>query len=71
MATDDLITSAEAAEILVVDRSTLTRWSDPRLRDSERRLTPIRTLNGLRGPKLFRRSDVDRLAAELASERAS
>ena len=69
--TDQLITSAEAAEILGVDRSTLTRWSDPRLRDDERKLTAVRKLDGLRGPKLFRRTDVEALAAELAAERAS
>jgi hypothetical protein len=63
--TDDLVTSAEAARILDVDRSTITRWSDPRL--SDRRLIPVRKLDGLRGAKLFRRADVEALAEQLAA----
>jgi len=59
-ATDDLIGSAEACQILQIDRSTLSRWVkfgdvDPAMRLSER------------GAMLFRRADVERLAAERSS----
>ncbi|HEY9371473.1 hypothetical protein [Streptomyces sp.] len=71
MNTPDLITSAEAAEILGVDRSTLTRWSDERLRPEERKLTPVRQLPGRTGTKLFDRSDVEVLAGELSESRTA
>jgi hypothetical protein len=71
METTEEITGVEAAEILGVDPSTVSRWSDDRLKPEERKLTAIRRLRGERGYKLFLRSDVEALAAELAGERAS
>jgi len=68
--TDDLITSAEAATILDVDRSTLTRWSDPKVPDAERRLTPVLRAPGSTGAKFFRRADVERLRDEMAEATA-
>lgn len=59
----DLITSAEAADILGVDRSTLSRWSDEKLRGEERRLDFERLSSGA---KLYSRADVERLRDELA-----
>jgi hypothetical protein len=71
METTELVTGVEAAEILGVDPSTVSRWSDDRLKPEVRKLTAVSRLRGERGYKLFRRTDVDRLAAELAGERAS
>jgi hypothetical protein len=66
--TPDLIGTVEAAEILGVERSTITRWSDSRLKPEERRLTVALRLGGPTGAMLFRRADVEALAAELAGE---
>jgi hypothetical protein len=65
--TQDLIGSTEAAEILGVDGSTLSRWTDEKLKPEARRLTVAFRLPGPTGAKLFRRSDVEALAAELAA----
>lgn len=65
MATTDLIPTVEAAELLGVKRSTLTRWVQ------SGRLDEAMKLPGETGARLFRRSDIDRLAAELAAEAAS
>jgi predicted site-specific integrase-resolvase len=58
-----MVTSAEAADILGVDRTTLSRWSDERLRDDGRRITHIRLASGA---KLYRRADVEKLRDEMA-----
>lgn len=57
---DDLIPSVEATEILGVGRSTLTRWVQ------SGRLPEAVKIPGTTGARLFRRSDVERLAEELA-----
>jgi len=67
--TPDLVGSVEAAEILGVDPATVSRWSDERLQPEHRRLTIALRLPGQTGAKLFRRSDVEKLAAELAEVR--
>lgn len=60
--THDLLTTAQVAEITGKDRSTVTRWV------AADKLTPaIRTPGGA---LLFRRSDVERLAAERAEARS-
>lgn len=71
MAEDWLIGSKEAAEILGVDAATVSRWSSELLKPEARRLTVALRLPGQTGAKLFRRSEVEALAAELAGERAS
>lgn len=53
--TNDLISSIEAAELLGVGRSTLTRWVQ------SGRLTEAMKLPGDTGARLFRRSDVEAL----------
>ena len=57
----DLIASADAAQALGINRSTLSRW----VRDG--RITPELRGTGLRGPMWFKRSDVERLADEAAA----
>lgn len=57
---DDLIGSAEATELLNIDRSTLTRWTHAG------RITPATSLPGRTGARLYRRGDVEQLADELA-----
>lgn len=52
------IASAEACELLGIDRSTLTRWV------ASGRLTPAFKAPGLRGAYFFHRADVERLARE-------
>lgn len=47
-----LIGAAEAAEILGLERSTLTRWIQ------RKRITPLTQLDGKRGAYVFDRSDV-------------
>lgn len=54
----NLVTAAEAAETLGVDRSTLTRWAQAG------RITEHIKVPGLRGPRLFERAEVERVAAE-------
>lgn len=67
MSQDDEITTAEALAILkLTDRSTISRWVQIG------KLTPARRLPiAHHGAFLFRRADVEALAAELAEERAS
>lgn len=69
MSTSDLVTGVEAAEILGVDPSTISRWSDERLQPGARKLTPVRQLRGKTGSKLFLRSDVEFLRDRLARQR--
>jgi len=66
----DLIGSQEAADILGVEVSTISRWSDDRLQTEDRRLTPVMRLNGKTGAKLFLRADVERLRDKKAEASA-
>jgi DNA-binding transcriptional MerR regulator len=61
----DLVSGVEAASILGVDPSTVSRWSDERLQPAARKLNHVTRL-GKQGAKLFRRADVERLRDELA-----
>lgn len=63
----DLVTGVEAAEILGVDDSTVSRWSDDRLQPEARKLTAVIRLRGPRGIKLYRRADVETLRDERAA----
>lgn len=67
----DLITGTEAAEILGIDRSTLTRWSDPKLSPQHRRIEPVMAIGrgNKYGPKLYDRADVEALRDELTTQR--
>lgn len=58
MEASDLITTTEAAELLGVGRSTVTRWVD------DGRLTPARKLAGLRGAWLFDRDTITKAAGK-------
>lgn len=58
---DELISTAEAAEILRRDVRTIHRWVE------SGRLTPAYKAPGIRGVRLFNRSDIDTLAGELAA----
>lgn len=62
----DLIGQTEAAEILGVDPATVSRWSSELLKPEARKLQVVHRLPGKTGAKLFRRSDVEALAAQLA-----
>lgn len=66
-----MIGSAEAARLLEVDTSTVSRWSDERLKPNARALTPVKKLGGKRGPKLFARADVEALRDELKRQDAT
>lgn len=57
----NLLTSAEVAERLYIDRSTLTRYVQAG------RIVPKLRGTGVRGQMFFDPADVDRLALELAS----
>ena len=57
----DLLTTAQAAEIVGRSVPTVNRWA------AEGILTPAQKLPGLRGAYLFRRSDVEALSQETAS----
>lgn len=61
MAHGELIGTAEAADILGVDRSTITRW----IRSG--RLAPRLQLAGRTGALLFSRTDVEALAEDDAA----
>lgn len=63
-ADDELIGAAKAAEILGVDRRTLSRWA------REGRLDVPAQLDGRTGARLFRRADVERLRDALAARAA-
>jgi hypothetical protein len=65
---DELIDSRTAADILGVDLSTLSRWSDRRLPAGWRPLTPVHRGRGPSGAKLFKRADVEALRDQLARE---
>ena len=54
----DLVGSVEAAAIIGVDPSTITRWVE------KKRLTPIAKAPGRYGAFLFTRTDVQRLARD-------
>lgn len=58
----DLVSAAEACQMVGVDRSTLLRWA------KSGRLRPAMQVgSGKTGAYLFRRSDVKRLAAKSAA----
>jgi excisionase family DNA binding protein len=53
----DLIGSAEACQLLGIDRATLSRWV------ADKRITPAHALPGRTGARLFHRRDITDLAA--------
>ena len=55
---DDVINASEAAQLLGIDRSVLTRYS------TAGKLTPVKKFPGTTGAYLFLRTDVLALAAE-------
>lgn len=59
--TETLIGSAEACDVLGIDRSTLSRWV------ALGHIAPALRLPGQTGAHLFDRADVERLARERAS----
>lgn len=65
----ELVGTTEACQILDVDDSTLSRWSDERLQPDARKIEVALRLHGRTGAKLFRRSDVEALAERLRKER--
>ncbi|SDU42145.1 MerR family transcriptional regulator [Jiangella alkaliphila] len=71
MGSDDLITSTQAAEILGVDRATVSRWSDDRLKPEARKLHVAKQLPGQSGARLFDVNDVHALRARLDAEKAA
>jgi hypothetical protein len=60
----DRVTSAQAAKILGVDHSTMSRWSS----GPDPRLTAVEQLPGPTGPKIFLLADVTALAAKRRKE---
>lgn len=58
---EDLIGSADAAEKLNIDRSTLSRWA------TAGKITPALRGAGSRGEKFFHTNEIEALAAELAA----
>jgi excisionase family DNA binding protein len=56
-----IVGTDEAARILEVERSTVTRWAQAGT------LTPAYKMTGLRGAYVFARADIDALKAERAS----
>lgn len=65
MSTPDLIGTVEAAEIIGVERSTLSRWV------ASGRITPAMQLQGTTGAMLFHRADAVALASALADGEAA
>lgn len=61
----DLLSTVEAAAIIGVERSTLSRWID------SGRIAPALKLPGINGAHLFARSEVDRVAASYEAERTA
>lgn len=59
---DDVIGSSEATQILNVDKSTLSRWVASGL------ISPLKQFPGRTGAMVFRRADVEKLAAERAAQ---
>lgn len=64
----ELVTQTQAAEILGVDDSTVSRWSDERLDPEHRKLTVVQRFGYT---KAFRRADVEALRDELAAKETS
>ena len=62
---EHLIGSADACDILGIDRSTLIRWVQLG------KITPVQRLPGQTGAFLFARGDVDKRADEYAAERVA
>lgn len=58
------LTSADACQVLHIDRSTLSRWV------SSGRIAPAMKLPGVRGPFLFAPEEVERVRIE-TTEQAS
>lgn len=56
---EDLIGGTQAAQLLGVHRSTLTRWTQLG------RIAPVTQLPGRNGVVLYRRSDIEALSAEV------
>lgn len=61
----DLITTAEAADLLGRSVATVNRWAD------DGKLPHAHKIDGLRGPRLFRRDDVLALVRPQPTEAAS
>lgn len=57
----DLIPSAEACDILNIDRSTLSRWV------SAGKIAPALKINGRTQPMFFERADVEALRKSMAT----
>lgn len=57
---DDLIPTVEAAQILGVERSTLTRWAE------SGKIQVAQQLPGATGARLFRRADIEAKRDQLA-----
>lgn len=55
---EGMVGSREACQILVIDKSTLSRWA------ADGTLTPAMKLPGRNGAFLFHRADVDQLARQ-------
>lgn len=60
----ELLATVEAAAIIGVERSTLSRWID------SGRIAVAHRLPGANGAHLFHRAEVERVAAEYASAAA-
>lgn len=69
MTSSALIGTTEACDLLGVDRSTLSRWSDRRLLPQERKITPAYRGAGKNGVLLWSLADVEALAARLMTEK--
>ncbi len=65
MPNPDLIGTTEAAEVIGIERSTISRW----VKDGA--LNPAHRMTGQTGAFLFHRSEVERVAAEYQSRKAS
>lgn len=65
MSNDDLLATVEAAQVIGVERSTLSRWID------SGRITPAHKLPGVNGAHLFRRSEVERVRDAYRAEARS
>lgn len=63
MSNTDIVSTAEAAEILDVTVATVNRWA------ADGRLPTARRLAGTTGARLYLRSVVEGLAAEIAAKR--
>lgn len=59
-----LLSTAEAAEVIGVERSTLTRWVQLG------RMTEAHKVEGANGIRLFDEDEVERVRKEYAAERA-